>query len=371
MILNLNSETNLSGFYIVYNGSTNLEKKGWRGISHLLEHLVFKSVDHLLTDFDRDGLEYNAYTSSNNIVFYLTGLDRCVNKWKDTFLNLLLEFKITEEDFIKERLIVIEELSDCFNEQSQTHAMNLSRKLLNDFEPIGSRQDLEALTYADIKEFFELQYAKPSKIINVSKNSTYNNDSIEFSNITIDKKYELGNYDVELELSNEFKDKTSLIISSPLIEEDFGYVDFINSILGLGLASPLYTEVREKRGLVYYIQCYMSMLNKQGMSVISTVTSNENADKVLECVKEVINNPQKYITQERIDIVKDYFSVRSEINDIQRHQRVNKYISDTQTVFDILDEVNMDKIMEVYNKYYKFENFHVSNDKTEFTDDKN
>lgn len=33
------------------------------------------------------------------------------------------------------------------------------------------------------------------------------------------------------------------------------------------------------------------MLNKQGMSVISTVTSNENADKVLECVKEVINNP--------------------------------------------------------------------------------
>lgn len=44
----------------------------------------------------------------------------------------------------------------------------------------------------------------------------------------------------------------------------------------------------------------------------------------------------KYITQERIDIVKDYFSVRSEINDIQRHQRVNKYISDTQTVFDIL-----------------------------------
>ena len=212
MILSLNSETNLSGFYIVYNGSTNLEKKGWRGISHLCEHLVFKSVDHLLTDFDRDGLEYNAYTSSNNIVFYLTGLDRCVNKWKDTFLNLLLEFKITEEDFIKERLIVIEELSDCFNEQSQTHAMNLSRKLLNDFEPIGSRQDLEALTYADIKEFFELQYAKPSKIINVSKNSTYNNDSIEFSNITIDKKYELGNYDVELELSNEFKDKTSLII---------------------------------------------------------------------------------------------------------------------------------------------------------------
>ena len=366
MILNLNSETNLSGFYIVYNGSTNLEKKGWRGISHLLEHLVFKSVDHLLTDFDRDGLEYNAYTSSNNIVFYLTGLDRCVNKWKDTFLNLLLEFKITEEDFIKERLIVLEEYMDAFNSQDQTHAMNLSRKLLNDFDPIGSRQDLEELTYADIKEFFELQYSKPSKIINVSKNSPYSNDKIEFSDIVIDKRFEFSVNDVELELGNDFKDKTSLIALSPIINDDLGYVSFINSILGMGLSSPLYTEVREKRGLVYYIHCYMSVLNKQAVTIISTVTSNENADKVMDCVKEVIDNPAKYITQERIDIVKDYFRVKKEVNEIQRYQRVSKYINDTQDIYDVIDDVTIEKVMEVYNKYYNFDNFYVSNDKNEF-----
>lgn len=366
MIVNLKSETNLSGFYIVYKGSTNLERKGWRGISHLMEHLVFKSVDHLQEDFDRDGLEYNAYTSGNEIVFYLTGLDSRVNKWKGTFLNLLLQFQVTESEFMNERKIVLEEYMDCFNDQSQVHALNLSRKLLNDFDPIGSRQDLEAMTYQDIVEFFNLQYSKPSKIINVSKDSNYYNDSIQFSDLIIDKSFDIGNNQVEFELGNEFKDKTSIIALSPLISEDFGYVQFINSMLSLGLISPLYDEIREKRGLVYYVQCYLSLVNKQASTIIATVTSNENAETVVDCIKEIISNPDKYITQDRLDVVKDYYLARKEINEILRYKNVGSYITDVETIYDILDSVNLVKILEVYNKYYNYDSFYISNDKTEF-----
>ena len=89
MIINLKSQTDLSGFYVVYEGSTNLEKPGWYGISHLMEHLVCKSFDHLQEDFDKDGIDWNAYTSSNEIVFYLTGLDEKVNKWKKKFVEYM------------------------------------------------------------------------------------------------------------------------------------------------------------------------------------------------------------------------------------------------------------------------------------------
>ena len=71
MIINLKSENELSGFYIVYEGSTNLENKGNFGISHLMEHLFCKNFDHLLDDFDRDGISWNAYTDTNLINFYL------------------------------------------------------------------------------------------------------------------------------------------------------------------------------------------------------------------------------------------------------------------------------------------------------------
>jgi len=367
MIINLKSETELSGFYVVYEGSTNLEKKGWFGISHLMEHLMCKNFDHLQEDFDKDGIDWNAYTSSNEIVFYLTGLDEKVNKWKGEFMDLLGEFNVTKEQFENERNIVLEEYMDCFNDQTQTHMLNLSRKLFGDYDPIGLKEDLEKLKYMDCLNFFELQYAKPTKIINVSKNKPYKNNTIDFAKRDITKTLEFGENDVPLELSNEFKDKTSIAILSPVIEEDFAYVHFINAMLSLGLKSPLYQEIREKRGLVYYVHCYQSRVNNQGINTISTQTSNKNYNGVVDAVKEVITNPDKYLTKERFDLVKDYYKVRMAKDEILRYKNVNQYINpEGWSVYDILDKVNMKKIKEVYKKYYNFDKFYISNDKKEF-----
>ena len=367
MIINLKSPTDLSGFYVVYEGSTNLEKPGWRGLSHLGEHLLCKTFDHLQEDFDRDGIDWNAYTSSNEIVFYMTGLDERIMKYKKDFVKLLTEFKTTKEEFENERKIVLEEYMDCFNDQSQSHMLNLSRKLFNDFDPIGSRQDLEKMKFMDYMNFWELQYAKPTKIINVSKNNDFKDKSIEFQERKIVTNLSFGNHDTDLELNNDFKDKTSVVILSPVIEEDFAYVHFINAMLSLGLKSPLYQEIREKAGLVYYIHCYQSRVNDKGLNSISTLTSNKNVGKVIELTKKVINNPDKFLTKERFNIIKDYYLVRRQKDEINRYASVNQWISPTGwSVYDILDEVNLKKIKEVYKKYYNFDNFYISNDKKEF-----
>ena len=367
MIINLKSQTDLSGFYVVYEGSTNLEKKGWYGISHLMEHLMCKSFDHLQEDFDKDGIEWNAYTSGNEIVFYLTGLDEKVNKWKGEFMDLLGQFNVTKEDFENERKIVLEEYMDSFNSQTEIHMLNLSRKLFNDYDPIGLREDLENLKFMDCLNFFELQYSKPTKIINVSKGKPYKNNEIEFSDREIDRKIEFGNHKVPLELGNEFKDKTSLVMLSPIIEKDFAYVHFINAMLSLGLKSPLYQEIREKRGLVYYVHCYLSRMNQQGINTIATQTSNKNFAECIDSIKEVLENPKKYLTKERFELVKDYYKVRMQKDEILRYKNVNQFINpEGWSVYDIIDTVDLKKVKKVYDKYFKFENFYISNDKKEF-----
>src|ERR1035437_430173 len=176
MIINLKSKTALSGLYVVYNGSTNLEKPGWYGISHLMEHLLCKTFDHLQEKFDQDGVDWNAYTSDNEIVFHLTGLDKKIKKWKYEFVELLGKFTITEEQLQNEKKIVLEEYMDAFNSQVESHFLNLSRKKLENYSPIGLRKDIENITLEDCKEFFELQFAKPTKIINVSKDSKFKED---------------------------------------------------------------------------------------------------------------------------------------------------------------------------------------------------
>ena len=368
MIINLPSQTNLSGFYVIYEGSTNLEKPGWYGLSHLMEHLVCKSFDHLQEDFDKDGIDWNAYTSGNEIVFYLTGLDEKVNKWKGEFIKLLGQFNVTKEEFENERKIVLEEYMDAFNSQTEVHMLNLSRKLFNDYDPIGLREDLEKLKFMDCLNFFELQYAKPTKIINVSKGKPYKNNEIDFVERTIVKNISFGDHKVPFELGNEFKDKTSLVMLSPVIDEDFAYVHFINAMLSLGLKSPLYQEIREKRGLVYYVHCYQSRMNQQGLNMIATQTSNKNIKACIEAIKEVLENPKKHLTKDRFDLVKDYYKVRMQKDEILRYKNVNQFINpEGWSVYDILEDVNLKKVKEVYDKYYKFENFYISNDKKEFS----
>jgi len=367
MIINLKSQTDLSGFYVVYEGSTNLEKSGWYGISHLMEHLMCKNFDHLQEDFDKDGIDWNAYTSGNEIVFYLTGLDEKVNKWKGEFMDLLGQFNVTKEQFENERNIVLEEYMDSFNDQTQSHMLNLSRKIFNDYDPIGLREDLQKMKFMDCLNYFELQYAKPTKIINVSKNKPYKNNSIDFAERTIVKNLAFGNHKVPFELNNDFKDKSSLVMLSPVIDEDFAYVHFINAMLSLGLKSPLYQEIREKRGLVYYVHCYQSRMNQQGLNMIATQTSNKNFNACVDSVKLVLDNPKKHLTKDRFDLVKDYYKVRMQKDEILRYKNVNQWINpEGWSVYDIIEDVNLKKVKEVYDKYFQFDNFYVSNDKKEF-----
>jgi len=367
MIINLKSQTDLSGFYVVYEGSTNLEKSGWYGISHLMEHLMCKNFDHLQEDFDKDGIDWNAYTSGNEIVFYLTGLDEKVNKWKGEFMDLLGQFNVTKEQFENERNIVLEEYMDSFNDQTQSHMLNLSRKIFNDYDPIGLREDLQKMKFMDCLNYFDLQYAKPTKIINVSKNKQYKNNSIDFAERSIVKNLAFGDHKVPFELNNDFKDKSSLVMLSPVIDEDFAYVHFINAMLSLGLKSPLYQEIREKRGLVYYVHCYQSRMNQQGLNMIATQTSNKNFNACVDSVKLVLDNPKKHLTKDRFELVKDYYKVRMQKDEILRYKNVNQWINpEGWSVYDILEDVNLKKVKEVYDKYFQFDNFYVSNDKKEF-----
>ena len=171
MVYNVKNKTDLSGFYVVYKGSCQLEKPGIYGISHLMEHLMCKSFEHLFDTFERYSISWNAYTSSNEIVFHMTGLDEYINKYKYTFFECLSNFKLDEKTLENEKKIVIEEYKDCFNKQSASHYLNLFRKIYGFYDPIGLMSDLEKITLKDCMDFYELQYSKPSTIINISKKS--------------------------------------------------------------------------------------------------------------------------------------------------------------------------------------------------------
>lgn len=367
MIKNIKSQTDLSGLYVVYRGSVHNEYKGIYGITHLTEHLLCKSFDHMQDDFDRDGIGWNAYTSDSEVVFYMTGLDEFVNKHKYNFVESLSAFNISEEEFQNEKKIVIEEYKDSFNNQGQSHAMNLMRKLFDYYNPIGLLEDLENLTLQDVKDFMKMQYSKPHLLINVSKHNDFIGD-IKFETTIPQKTLYYGDYDTTLELGNEYKGKSSIINISQMVRDDFSYVKFITSMLGSGLKSPLYQEIREKRGLVYFVRCSLSSeTNDSGLIWIDSETSNENVAEFQDTIGMVLNNPKKYMTKERFDIIKQAFEIQLKKNEINRYNSIGKYITPIEwQVEPILKTITLDKVLEVYDKYFNFDTFYKSIDKDEF-----
>jgi len=367
MIINLDNQTDLSGFYVVYNGSTNIEEPGNFGISHLMEHLLCKSFDHLQDTYEENGLSWNAYTSPNEIVFHLSGLDENVQKYKKEFVDLLSEFNVTKSDFEKERRIVLEEYMDSFNDQVSSHYLNLDRKLYGSYNPIGKRKDLENLKYMDCLNFFEKQFLNPSKIINVSKHDEFNYD-VKTDGMDIDSEPKFDpNRDFEFEDGNSFKDKSSLILKTPIIDSDFPEIKFINLMLSHGLNSPLYDEVREKRGLVYFINSAVSRMNKKGCINISTLTSNENTDGVIEAIDSVLSDKDRVINEERFNIIKKSTKINLKQQDINRHMSVNKWINPKGwNLSDCIDDISIEKCGEIFDKYFNVDDFYISNDKKEF-----
>jgi len=374
--MNIKNEIELSSFYIIFNGSTMNEKPGWYGISHLMEHLVCKSFEHLQDDFQRYGISWNAYTDNTEIVFHMSGLDEWVNKYKYEFLNSILSYEPTEEELENEKKIVLEEYKDSFNEQIYSHWLNLDRKLFNYYGPIGLRTDIENFTLNDCKNFLELTYKKPSKIINVSKYNDFNQPidlktPIEYEPFKFvnNEFFYIKNDDdivpdnkIPLELINDFKSKESIINVSEIITEDFPYIDFTCSMLGDGLNSPLYQEIRENNGLSYYIGCYNKKLNNNSSVInIYTETSPENVEKVQQLIYHVLSNKEKYLTQDRFDIIKDNYIVKIKKNNILVHDRLNKYINpDKWNIENIIYDITLDDVYNIIDKYFNFEKYYKS-----------
>ena len=367
-VINLKSQTDLSGFYIIYKGSVQNEKSGIFGISHLMEHLVYKSIDFLIDEFDRYGISNNAYTTDTEIVFYITGLDEYVNKYKNIILEKLLTFQITEEQFLNERQIVLQEYEMYFDQRTDNHILNLNRKLYNTYSAIGSRQDIKSLTYQDIKDYFKLQFSKPHTIINVSKHNDFKTN-IEFST----KKFNNiinnnNNIEIIYEPINLTPGKVSIInISKNIITEDFPYISFITKMLGQGLNSPLYQEIREKKGLVYYISCHIDYITEtSGYIMFSSETTDNNIDEFQKTLKEILDNPNKYMTKERFEIIYDAIKISLKKSKINRYNNVNKYIVPKERQIEyILTDLSYNKIMYYYKKYFNFDDLYLSIDSQE------
>lgn len=371
-ITNITAETDFSAVYIIYRGSTANEYPGIYGISHLMEHLMCDGAKHMEKDFQKYGITTNAYTSDSEIVFYISGLDEYIQKYREEWIFAIADHVITEERFLEEREVVMQEYNSAMNEQIRVHQRNLYRKLYGQYGPLGKREDLEALTTQDIENHHKVQFAFPSQIINVSKNNPYKEDPW-FDD-------EMSHHDTLcLRKTHEFivegrktYDQSTVVYLSPVVKDEFPIVKIICAMLGDDLISPLYEEIREKRGLIYFIWCYIHMIDdNSGVINIASEMEHGNVDEFVETVNMILENKEKYLTQERLDIIIENARIELKKSKILPHKNVYRWIEPlTWNIEEALNEgdITLAKIYEVFDKYFHSGNWHRSVDTRSFAE---
>ena len=354
MIINVKSQTELSSFSVVYSGSVLNETVKTYGLSHAIEHLKCKSFIHLYNDFDRYSISWNAYTSETEIVFYITGLDEYVNKYKQEFLDCLLKFEISEEEFETELKVVIQEYKDCFQGQDECLYYNLLREEYGNYGAIGKLKSLKKINHKDVIKYHKKFLSKPSKIINISKFndfSGYDDFNTEYPSSYVPDVKD------KLKLEDKMKFNKSGIIGYVKVDKDFNYISYVLDMLGSSLLSPFFDEIREKRGLTYGVNTGIERISDvQGIVYTSLITTPDNVEEVKEVYKMILSDGDKYLTQERFDIIKDNYLVRQKKNEIERYKKIEKYIIPLDwQVGEIIESLTFEKTKEIFNTYLTYD----------------
>ncbi len=263
----------------VETGSMHESALAGSGISHLLEHMVFKGTDRfsgeeLSQEVQAAGGQWNAYTSFDRTVYYIDGPAESLDLFLSALMEMVFRPAFPEDEFEKEKDVIRREiamgLDDPDSVSSQllfsTHFQHDNRR----HPVIGHRHLFDAITYEEMKTYHHARYQPQNCFLVLSGGF----DETEACNI-ITREIEKGlrppqQFPITLpsELTQMGERRATETFAIPtahlsmcwpipaLSHEDAAALDLLATILGGGRSTPLYRVLREEKELALQIGSY-------------------------------------------------------------------------------------------------------------------
>ena len=298
------------------------------GLSHFIEHLVFKGTKNypkntqIMENIENMGGYVNAATSKEYTCFYIDiqkdGYIEAIKMLSDMVTNPLFE----EKEIIPERKVVIEEI--------QRHKDNPHAQLFEYFmstiykqsayknSVIGTQDVIANIPREEIVKYFKQHYIPSRMVISVvgdidtketkkvisetlGKNQNINQNFIEPK--IIEQDYKGNNSTTEDKLAHTYM--LAGFLGPDMASKDICVADVALNILGAGNSSRLNRVLKEEKQLVYSISSSFMTLNGTGANYISAIFEKDNCDKVQEAIiKELDKFVKDGPTQEELEKVK-------------------------------------------------------------------
>jgi predicted Zn-dependent peptidase len=277
------------------------------GISHFIEHMVFKgtrrrTAEDIAREIDRVGGMLDAFTSKEMVCFNTRVLDEHLPKAFDVLADLVLEPKFDDEDLGREQSVVLEEIR-----MTQDNPEDLVHELFtqNFWQPhalgrpiLGTPETVSAFDRAKLQSWFRDSYAPNHLVITAAGHLTHAQmvDLVaeRFSTLApvrdglTDPTPEAAPPQVTQRTKRELE-QVHICLGVPALALTDGRrfaVSIMNNILGGGMSSRLFQNIRERLGIAYAIFSEMNSYRDAGMLSVYAGTSLETAEQLVRCVLE-------------------------------------------------------------------------------------
>lgn len=287
----------------VKTGSRN-EKKELAGVTHFLEHMLFKGTEkrsafEIAQSMESVGGYLNAFTSSEYTCYYARCVDEQLDRALDVLSDMVLNPSFPEEEVEKEKKVVIEEMKMYRDSPDDYLFEEFSNRMFKGHElgrPIlGFENTVEAFKREDLYNYMADRYVPGNMLISVAGNveheevmklvSEYLGEMPE--KVANGKHQPLNGFNPErLELTKPIE-QTHYILGRRGLNfdhEDKYLLLLANTVLGSGMSSRLHQNIREKYGYCYSIQTFNQSYTDAGMWGVYVGTDKEYVEHVHELV---------------------------------------------------------------------------------------
>ncbi|HZZ99619.1 MAG TPA: pitrilysin family protein [Candidatus Paceibacterota bacterium] len=282
------------------------EAKEINGISHFLEHMMFKGTTKrpgpldISRELESIGAQFNAFTSKELTGYYAKASSDKVDVIMDVIFDIYLNSKLDEEAIQTERHVVVEEIN-MYNDDPPAIANNNFERLLYGDQPAGWSIAGEKETILNLKrqqfiEYFNTHYIAENTVVAIAGNidpaSIREKVGAFFEHIRQGKKFTKpavteSQQTPQADIFQKATDQTHFILgfrAFDMFDKRRYALAVLASILGGGMSSRLFSEVREKRGLAYYVGAGQQAYTDSGYLEISAGVNNGKAAEALEVI---------------------------------------------------------------------------------------
>ena len=303
----------------VKSGARN-ERDDEHGIAHLLEHMAFKgtgsrSAWQIASQIENVGGEINAATSVETTSFYARVLRDDVPLAIDILADILQDSRFDEHELEREQHVILQEIGaahdtpddivfDRFTETAFRH-QTIGRSIL------GTPETVQSFTSAQLRAFMERQYGADRMVV-VAAGAIRHDEFVrkvedKLSGFRANADSTLPNF--AHYVGGDYREHRDLMDAQILLGfegrayhvRDFYASQILSMILGGGMSSRLFQEVREKRGLCYSVYAFHWGFSDTGLFGVHAATGRDDIEELVPVILSQLETVGDYINQEELD----------------------------------------------------------------------